>query len=321
MGGLPKKATLVDQILNDTQSPSLRLDAGNVLFKKNAGKLSERDITKAENIYLAHRMMGFNAISPGPADLFNGIDFLKKIDKENAIFVSANIINSSSGQNVFKPFQIHRFSNLKIAIIGVTPQIPNKNKEYTIADPAKSLEPFLQQLSKTTDFIILLSSLTKKENNELAKKYPSIGVILSADIHSHTIPPTIVNKTIVTKTLNRSVALGYLEISDIFKQRWRPDWPKLISQTQNKSQAYAWQIKRLAAEKALSSEEKEKRIAILKEQKAKTDARLTQLKREKEKNKGKYAFFSFQTYKVTANIQPNVEIEKLFSRHTMKKKK
>ena len=78
LGGLARKATILEQLNNEGINP-LVLDAGDLLFKKNVldpGVTLDVSKVNAEIIIDSFIEMGCDAFSPGSKDFAGGLDFI-----------------------------------------------------------------------------------------------------------------------------------------------------------------------------------------------------------------------------------------------------
>ena len=180
---------------------------------------SQERITAA-GIIDAYEKMGYDAVAVGPLDLAAGAEFLQKQDKPAFPWISANLLNTDN-HPVFRPFIIKQTGQSTTAIIGLTGTSALPASLHT-GDWQTILPAQLQILAKKCDHIILLSNLPEKENYEIARHYPEIRIIISADPQFSNLSPVINNTTLITQTAQQGKFLGRLGIQ-WGRGTWEPD--------------------------------------------------------------------------------------------------
>ncbi len=212
MGGLSKKATLIESLRRKNNNLVLVVDSGNLLFKHpiiTANDAQEK-IT-ARGIAKAYAKMGYDAVAVGPRDLSAGIDFLKSETMRHFPWISANLLDSNKAP-VFHPWLIKKKDGIKIGFIGLTKALPTPLTRFHVADWQKILPPILHTLSSKCDHIILLSNLNNGENYRIAKQYPMIDIIISADARVGNLGPLLNNNSLITQAASRGKYMGNLAI-------------------------------------------------------------------------------------------------------------
>ena len=246
------------------KDPVILLDAGNLLFKEEATAREDNrpiQLIKAETIAASYGEIHFDAIGVSSSDLQAGTAFFKNKKFATLPWLSANIADSQ-GKLLFQPHLILRLGGEKIGIIGLT--------DSAIAPPAglrnvawqNALDRELAGLKGQVTFFIVLSSLTSIDNEELARKYPQVRLVISAVPHRGNMPPRIFNKTLITQTGPQGKYLGQLKI--IFRdhlswsQREEDETIVLRKKIENLDQ----QILRLTKSSADNEDESRKRARL-----------------------------------------------------------
>jgi hypothetical protein len=218
MGGLSRKYHKILEISQKRAVPYLLLDSGNVLFKASSvmevesqSKISARGIAK---IYEA---MQYKAVNVGPHDIAAGIPFLQELDTVR--WLSANYFEPS-GKPVFEQYLIENMENFRVAVTGVTPPPESLSAGYLYRSWMDVLPQLIVGLAKDSDFIVLLSALSRGENIKIAQKFPEIRIILSADASHGNASPMHVNNTIITQVANQGKYLGHLALSNATGASW-----------------------------------------------------------------------------------------------------
>ena len=180
MGGLARKATILEQLNNEGINP-LILDAGDLLFKKNVldpGVTLDVARINAEIIIDSFNEMGCDAFSLGSKDFAGGLDFvLSQYKKSNFPFLSCNIANKS-GELIFEPYTILESNNIKVGVIGLTSVFDNN--EIEILDPIVSLRNILNEINSKSDIVILLFNATQQDLTRLYNNDFELDMILSS---------------------------------------------------------------------------------------------------------------------------------------------
>jgi 2',3'-cyclic-nucleotide 2'-phosphodiesterase (5'-nucleotidase family) len=229
------------------------VDAGNVLFKRVTGvkKLTQK-IIAAQGIATIYKEMNYEAIAVGPYDLSGGLDLLQNPPVSDLPWISANIYDPA-GSRIFTPFKTIFCENLKIGLIGLTGKLGKETDGYDVTDGNKELEIFLPKITQTHDLVILLSSLSHKQNIAIAQSTTHIDIIIGADKSKGTITPHLINETLITQTESQGKYLGFLAIN-WRHNHWQEDLTKKRALLHNQLAANELQSKRLHARKKVDTQ-------------------------------------------------------------------
>jgi 2',3'-cyclic-nucleotide 2'-phosphodiesterase (5'-nucleotidase family) len=162
--------------------------------------------------------MGYDAVAVGPLDLAAGASFPVKQGNPHFPWISANLLNTDDSP-VFPPFIIKKTGQSKTGIIGLTGNASLPANLHT-GDWHIILPAQLKILSKKCDHIILLSNLSKNDNDEIARHYPGIRIIISADLQSSNLNPVVSTNTLIVQTLQQGKYLGRLDIAWEKSSKW-----------------------------------------------------------------------------------------------------
>jgi len=273
LGGLPKKIYQINSLSSNDRANSLLLDSGNLLFKKNSidgGKSQE--ILTAETILDIYTDVGYDAVAIGPLDLAAGIDFIQKSYSHGFPWISSNI-TSPDGKPLFTQWITRTLGDIKVVITAVTAHPQKEYKNINIQPWQESLTKTLVTIKekKENAFIILLSSLNNSENEQIAKRFPDINLLIGADPHRGNISPQLIGNTLLTQTAKQGKYQGLLEI--IFgKQRiWGHDTARQLADLQNKLGSVNWQLRRLKKQSKKNGNENKYTDTILRLEKEKEE--------------------------------------------------
>ena len=130
--------------------------------------------------------LGYDAMALGSGDFVIGWDMLQKRMAEAAFpMLSANVVLSETGALVGQPYIVRELTaEHKAAIIGLTdPDVVGFARAIAgpplrVLDPAETLRRYVDELSPQADVIILLSHLGFGEDQNLARQFPEIDIIV-----------------------------------------------------------------------------------------------------------------------------------------------
>lgn len=230
MGGLSKKAYQLEKIQKEHQLPHLTLDAGNLLFKQQKpapGLLLQAKIT-ASGIIEAYNQMNYDAAAVGTYDLAAGLEFLKEKSRDSEFtWLSANLVNKSSGKPFFTPSITRRVGNITVGIIGLTAPVntfsPPEEENVGLLPWKEVLPQIVADLSNRCDLIILLSNNTTDLNLEIAEAFPDIHVILESTPHPRNMAPQQKNNSLLAKTGQKGKYLGWMLVNWQKSRTWGRD--------------------------------------------------------------------------------------------------
>lgn len=181
--------------------------------------------------------LGFSAMALGNHEFDWGTAVLKEcITQSKFPYLAANIIDKATGHVVsfVRPYTIVEKNGIKIAIIGLsTPETayktnPQYTKNYSFADPAKTVIRLIPELKQQgADIIIILSHLGSEvdpmsqqiegEAADLARNGAAIDAIISG--HTHRIVAGEVNAVPIIQAGYNGRAVGKITLNFSSKAR------------------------------------------------------------------------------------------------------
>ncbi len=159
---------------------------------------------------------GIDAYSPGNWDFADGpaefrarfVGTAKERKLVNFPVLAAGVYNAEGappgakvGERVLPPYLIKEVNGLRVAIIGLNDDKPNDQaKVFTIGLDIRAgfdeLPPLLREVrEKGADLVVVLSDAGLAQNLAIARDFPGIDVIFSADTHEETYEPIRVRET------------------------------------------------------------------------------------------------------------------------------
>ncbi len=244
---------------------------------------------KAKGIIKIYEEMTFDAINVGPNDLAGGIAFLEK--NATPQWISASFFNKA-GLPVFRQFIVKDFNQLKIAIIGLTPEPHKMEDGYIYKNWQEIIPEIMPKLPPTTNFIVLLSALSLEENVQIAEKYPLVRIIVTAHNNQGNIHPQLTNNALLIQTANKGRYLGHLSLNNLNYPKWQNHQKLSIHSIQQQLQPVNYRLNRLRVIQA-KTDAQDKLYKQLSTQKEKLQKKLTELNTQKENDsvneKSKYS--------------------------------
>lgn len=169
----------------------------------------------------------------------------------NFPWVSANVLNSD-GTHAFTPFLMKSIGSIRVAIIGLTGKVATKGvslADFTITDWENALALQLESIQGKSNFIIVLSSLTHENHQKIARLFPQIDLIISAEKQRGNIPAYLITPTtLITQTSSRGRFLGQLRLSWSVGSKWADPKEQTIAQLQNRLADIEWRINQLSGQ-------------------------------------------------------------------------
>jgi hypothetical protein len=195
----------------------LVVDAGNMLFRKppTSQKRRKEALLKVDVLVKAYEEIGYSAVNVGEKDLTLGLGFLDEVAKRAEFpFISANLVDRKNRKTLFKPFVTEEIAGIKVGIIGLMSHWVNdvlKEKEpyLEVLDPLEAVKPYVTELHKSCDLVIVLSQLGERGDRGLALKVPGIDIIVGGG-WGRRIRSSKVGKTIMYRLEPRGGYLGKL---------------------------------------------------------------------------------------------------------------
>lgn len=213
VGGLPARATLVQQIRSQYQNVLL-LDAGDF----NTGR-PESNFFKAEPEMIGYNYIGYDAVVLGNHEFDNSPETLaNQMKTAKFTFLSANI-KDSTGKYIAKPYTIKKYKGFKVAIFGLTTKTseivgnPENIKNLVFEDEVKTAQRLVPELRKKADIVIALVHMgidptDESGSKKLAKMVPGIDLIVDGHSHTQLNEPLFINNIPIVQTKCWGLYLG-----------------------------------------------------------------------------------------------------------------
>ncbi|OZG73708.1 bifunctional UDP-sugar hydrolase/5'-nucleotidase [Hahella sp. CCB-MM4] len=157
--GMAARKTLIDQIRAEVEGQGgqvLLLSGGDI----NTG-VPESDLQDAEPDFKGMAMLGYDAMAVGNHEFDNPLGVIRQQQSwVDFPFLAANIYDGTTGERLFKPYNIFNLEGLRVAVLGLTTEdtklLGNPeymgNVEFTV--PAVEAAVLVPELKKEADVII-----------------------------------------------------------------------------------------------------------------------------------------------------------------------
>lgn len=206
-GGVSALATIVRK-----ERPDLMLDAGDMF----AGSLIS-DAFQGEPVIEIMNEIGYDAAAVGGYEFSFGMDALRaRVAQANFPFLSANTRVPIDDIN---PAAIFSAQGIRIAIIGLTTEEiartghPRNTKYVDVDDIVMSLENTLTRVRDKVDFILLLTHVTRAEEQRLARAFPEIPLIIGGNDDNDFHDPIKIGDTTVVRAGKFGRYVGRLDLT------------------------------------------------------------------------------------------------------------
>lgn len=214
MGGLARRATLIEQTRNSVEGVLLVVDSGNSLMGDPLSLRSDgRVILEAMNA------MGYDALGIGTGELMKGPEVLRERVSEAAFpVVSANLVDSATGEPLFEPYTILERSGVRFGVIGLTDTDALQGLESswpgaTILRPEETLGGYITELDAQVDLIVVLARMGSVEAASLARSVPGIDVIVGGNERYVVTEPQTTGDTLYVQSGHDGEWLGRLDLA------------------------------------------------------------------------------------------------------------
>ncbi len=229
----------------ELQKPHLFVDSGNLLFKQaHIDTGPSQELLTAAGIIKIYRTMQVDAVAVAPFDLASGLELLTTSQQQGFPWLSANLIDEH-GRPLFQPSLIKTIGTIKVGIIGLTGPVSLLPANVTLVDWRTVLPALIAKNSPQSDMLILLSSLSAAENLEIARQFPSLHLILAADLQGGNMIPHQENNTMITQTASQGKYQGILTIDWNPSGKWGKANAEELTELRNRIGALDWQLQRM----------------------------------------------------------------------------
>ena len=215
-GGMAQLAGQIAAFRARAPQRTLLIDAGDAwqgTFISNANR--------GEAVTRAMSLMKYDAMAVGNHDFDWGQDILTQRAKEASFpFLATNVVETATGKlpAYLKPYVVKTTPLARVGILGITN--PDSNtivKATSVAGlkfgaPASGIQPYLSELQKLADIIVVVAHIGTADATKLARDVPGIDVIVAGHDHIAVQTARVEGKTTIVDSGAYTQYLGKLEI-------------------------------------------------------------------------------------------------------------
>jgi 5'-nucleotidase len=168
-----RRATQIAEVRANNEHV-LVLDAGDSLV----GDQDPARETQGQTSVEVMNRLGYDAMALGPGDLGLGPAILRQRIREARFAVlSANAVETATGELLAKPYVVREFAGHRVAIVGLSGG-PGTD-EITVRDPLATAQEVVAELEGQADVVILLSHAGATTDQQIAEAVAGIAAIVS----------------------------------------------------------------------------------------------------------------------------------------------
>lgn len=224
VGGLARRATLINQIRKSSTNPVMYIDLGDT-FTRGPWHL----LYFGEPEIQALNLLGCEAMAVGNNEFkatltASSQDIFKKLCRQSRFpWLAANLTQGDTGVPVegIRPFVVRTVGGVKIGLLGLTaPRSKDyaQTKGWTVSDPIETAREWIPKVRKECDVLIAMTHIGYELDQELAAKVPGIDAIVGGDSHTWLEKPTWVKSpdgrnVPIVQAGEMGVWLGKLDLS------------------------------------------------------------------------------------------------------------
>lgn len=156
------------------------LDAGDALFSTFVltKETEPESKLKAEAIAYGFQKFGADVLNVGGFDLAKGYEYLQQLtDSLNLPYISANLIDATTGELVFPAYKIIERGGLRVGIIGLTDLLPPTAKELKSKDIIDTGKQLIKELKPKTDVIVMLVNVERSQVDNITDAFSDVDYI------------------------------------------------------------------------------------------------------------------------------------------------
>ncbi|MFT4979142.1 MAG: hypothetical protein ACI8S6_005052, partial [Myxococcota bacterium] len=212
MGGLPRRATIIESLRQDTASPLFVVDAGNFAWKSGriTGEALPQQRRKTEAILDAFARDPVDALGVGTGDLVMGVDWLKDAAQQRSLPMTlANL--TCDGEQPFPGHQRVERDGVSVGFVGVLS--PSRKVEgCTVTDSAEALRREAAAMGPV-DLLVAFGHGSDDEDRALAEAVTELDLIVNGHARlTRASPELLPNHTAQLGAGSRGKKLGVAEI-------------------------------------------------------------------------------------------------------------
>jgi len=197
------------------------VDGGNLFFHKPQLQDAERGplLRKARVLVEGYNAIGVDAVALGYYDLAAGFDALEELLKAARFpLLCANLVHRDSGEPVFQPTAVVERGGRRVGLIGVVDSalgargLGPGGENYRVEPLFSTVRHYADQLAKTCDWVVVLSSVPMKKYRLLAKDIPNVDFYVAGDPQDKMRLPWSIGDAMIASVTQLGKYLGYAQL-------------------------------------------------------------------------------------------------------------
>ncbi|MCL7488558.1 MAG: hypothetical protein M8357_10345 [Desulfobulbaceae bacterium] len=322
MGGLSRRAYILNKIQQEEPGAKLVLDAGAMLFAQPvlAPSLVTARTVQAGGIIEAMAEMGYDAFGLAPQDLVAGIPFLLQQPEDLQLpWLSMNLVQPDSEQPLFAPYIIKNAGDLSIGILGLTGRSQDVSGQqdhsgHRFLPWEKTLGDTLARIRDQTDMVILLSSLPEQTNREIAQRFDDIHLLIQSGQSAAHKTPQLFGNTLITQIGSRGKHIGRLDIDWKPSRTWKQSAQSGIKPIKDRLDRINWQIGRLIKRYGSDPGEQNAQYQQLLEEKNRLTAELAEIEARRQGEEEQLATYRSSYISLPVSLPEDQEVREIIHR-------
>ena len=210
---MARRATVSKQERETNTGLILVLDGGSSLTGSWIANKSDGQV-----MVEAMNAMGYDGLALGRMDLGIGLDKILELEKQAKFpFLSANLVSKTDDKPLFKAYTTFERNGVKVGVIGLSEaeilQAPGVNNKAKLADAAKIVKQYVDELRPQVDLLVLLSHQGIDKDKELVQVVPGIDLVIGGNTRKLMREPEQVGNTLLMEQGYRGEWLGRFQVA------------------------------------------------------------------------------------------------------------
>jgi len=205
-GGLTRLKTYLD----DQGGGALLADVGDAI-----DGTADYQVIKYQYIQQAYAEMHYSALNMGWREARLSRSVLRKLNEHAPVpMISANLVDSQTGQRLLTPYRIVDSHGVKVAFVGVVEPMQdsdNLGDGVAIESMSAALSKVLPELRGKADVMVLLAFASEEAMKQLAREFYEFDIILGGRVREPAQRLIKENRSVIAYTTNESKAVGVIE--------------------------------------------------------------------------------------------------------------
>jgi len=211
-GGLSERVTLIKD-LRKREKTFMLVDAGNMVSLFGEYELRSQCVLNIMNL------MKYDVAAAGRHEMYSGInDALNMTGTAEFPIISASFVRSPDLSFVFNPYKTFKVGKSNVTVTALCDsstgyiQTGFLEFDYEVLPPSVILKSVLSDVSKESDFIVVLSQMDLKTNKKILKDFPAIDLIVQEYGNTQFDPPVQLKKGVIVAPGSKGNFVGLITL-------------------------------------------------------------------------------------------------------------